>query len=182
MASQITTLMSVYSTVYSGADQRKHQSSASLAFVKGIHRWPVTSPHKGPVTRKLFSFDDVIMEWAVYRQCMARCLAPSPDSKDHSIDVDWMSIRRDSVGPMASLRLCKGLLLPRLQHEPSRGGSFRIKTSHFRHRFIIFIVIHIHNTLEYHKIFLNPHLCHSGINATFLRFVEVATSDYSGLV
>ena len=47
MASQITTLTIVYSTVYSGADQRKHQSSASLAFVKGIHQWPVNSPHKG---------------------------------------------------------------------------------------------------------------------------------------
>ena len=46
---------------YSGADQRKHQSSASLAFVRGIHRWPVNSPHKGPVTRKMFPFDDVIM-------------------------------------------------------------------------------------------------------------------------
>ena len=39
MASQITRLMIVYSTVYSSADQRKHQSSASLAFVRGIHRW-----------------------------------------------------------------------------------------------------------------------------------------------
>ena len=37
-----------------GADQTKHWSSASLAFVKGIHRWPVNSPHKGPVTRKCF--------------------------------------------------------------------------------------------------------------------------------
>ena len=45
----------------SGADQRKHQRSASLAFVRGIHRWPVSSPHKGPVTRKMFPFDDVIM-------------------------------------------------------------------------------------------------------------------------
>ena len=61
MASQITSLTIVYSTVYSGTDQRKHQSSASLAFVRGIHRWPVNSPHKGPVTRKMFSFDDVIM-------------------------------------------------------------------------------------------------------------------------
>ena len=43
------------------ADQRKHQSSWSLAFVWGIHRWPVNSPHKGPVTRKVFPFDDVIM-------------------------------------------------------------------------------------------------------------------------
>ena len=61
MASQITSLATVYATVYSGADQRKHQSSASLAFVHGIQRWPVNSPHKGPVTRKMFPFDDVIM-------------------------------------------------------------------------------------------------------------------------
>ena len=57
----ITGVTIVYSTVGSGADQRKHQSSASLVFVKGIHRWPVNSPHKGPVTRKMFLFDDVIM-------------------------------------------------------------------------------------------------------------------------
>ena len=54
MASQVTSLAIVYSTVYSGADQRKHQISASLAFVRGIHRWPVNSPHKGPITRKCF--------------------------------------------------------------------------------------------------------------------------------
>ena len=61
MASQITSLTIVYSAVYSGADQRKHQSSASLAFVWGIHRSPVNSPHKWPVMRKMFPFDDVIM-------------------------------------------------------------------------------------------------------------------------
>ena len=61
MASQITSLTIVYSTIYSCADLRKHQSSASLAFVWGIHRSPVISPHKGPVTRKTFPFDDVIM-------------------------------------------------------------------------------------------------------------------------
>ena len=61
MASQITSLAIVYSTVCSDADQRKHQCSASLAFVRGIHRWPVNSPHKWPVTRKMFPFDDVIM-------------------------------------------------------------------------------------------------------------------------
>ena len=61
-AFQITSLTVVYSTVYSGTDQRNHQSSASLAFVRGIiHRWPVNSPHKWPVTRKMFAFDDVIM-------------------------------------------------------------------------------------------------------------------------
>ena len=61
IASQITSLTIVHSTVNSGTDQRKHQSSTSLAFVRGIHRWPVNSPHKGPVTRKMFPFDDVIM-------------------------------------------------------------------------------------------------------------------------
>ena len=61
IASQITSLTIVYSSVYSSADQRKHQGSASLAFVRGIHRRPVNSPHKGPVTRKMFPFDDVIM-------------------------------------------------------------------------------------------------------------------------
>ena len=61
MASQITSLTIVCSTVYSGADQRKHQSSASLAFVRGMPRWPVNSRHKGPVKRKMFPFDDVIM-------------------------------------------------------------------------------------------------------------------------
>ena len=61
MASQITSLTIVYSTVYSGTDQRKHRRSASLAFARGIHRWPVNSLHKGPVMRKKFPFDDVIM-------------------------------------------------------------------------------------------------------------------------
>ena len=61
IASQITSLTTVYSIVYSDADQRKHQSSASLAFVRGIHRGSVNSPHKWSVTRKMFPFDDVIM-------------------------------------------------------------------------------------------------------------------------
>ena len=62
MASQITSPTNVYSIVYSGADQRKHQSSTSLAFVWGIHQSPVNSLHKRRVTRKMFLFDDVIMK------------------------------------------------------------------------------------------------------------------------
>ena len=61
LASQITSLTVVYSIVYSGVNLRKHQSSASLAFVWEIHRGPVNFPHKWPVTRKMFPFDDVIM-------------------------------------------------------------------------------------------------------------------------
>ena len=62
MVSQITSLVMVYSSVYSGADQRTHQSFASVAFVQGIHQWPVNSPHKGPVMRKMFSSDHFIMK------------------------------------------------------------------------------------------------------------------------
>ena len=61
MAPQNMRVSIVCSAVCSGADQRKHQSFASLAFVKVIHRWPVDSPHKGPVTRIIFPFDDVII-------------------------------------------------------------------------------------------------------------------------
>ena len=61
MVSQFTSLTIVYSSVYSDPDQRKNQSSASLAFVRGIRRWLVNSPYKRPVTWKLFPFDDVIM-------------------------------------------------------------------------------------------------------------------------
>ena len=77
IASQITSLTIVYTTVYLDADQRKHQSSASLAFVRGIHRWPVNSPHKWPVTRKMFPFDDVIMSFqnhSGYRECSSTAL------------------------------------------------------------------------------------------------------------
>ena len=87
MASQITSPTIVCSTVYSGADQRKRQSSAWLAFVGVIHRWLVDSPHKGPVTRKMFPFDAVIMRKHVHIEIydgimhpwhFNRCLAKPP--------------------------------------------------------------------------------------------------------
>ena len=56
VASQITSLTIVYSTVFSDAGQRKHPSSASLVFVWGIHRWPVNSPHKWPAKGQMFHF------------------------------------------------------------------------------------------------------------------------------
>ena len=61
MTSQITRVSTVCPTVCPSADQRKPQSSASLVFVWEIHWWSVDSPHKGPVIRKMFPFDDVIM-------------------------------------------------------------------------------------------------------------------------
>ena len=81
IASQMTSLAIVYSAVYSVEDQRKHQGSASLAFVRGIHRGPVNSPHKWPVTRKMFPFVDVIMHKVyVWR------------SPQHTQQIDLMSV------------------------------------------------------------------------------------------
>ena len=77
MASQIISLRIVYWTVYSGADQRKHQSPASLAFVGGIQRWPVNSQHKWPVTRTMFSFDYVIMRQNVRKWIAIETLSTS---------------------------------------------------------------------------------------------------------
>ena len=61
IASQITSLTVVYSTVYSDADQSKHQKLRVTGLCVGNSPGPVNSPHKGPVTRKMFPFDDVIM-------------------------------------------------------------------------------------------------------------------------
>ena len=72
IASLITSLTIVYPTVYSDADQRKHQSSASLAFARGIHRVPVNYPHKWLVTRKMFPFDDVIMSLRISCELKSR--------------------------------------------------------------------------------------------------------------
>ena len=93
MAPQITNLTIVYSTVYPGADQRKHQSSASLAFVRGIHRLPVNTPHKGPVTRKMFLFDDVIttklhqerIKWQKITSTTNQCTY----AKLHQVPIIW---------------------------------------------------------------------------------------------
>ena len=73
MTSQIANLTIVYSTVYSGADQRKQQSSASLAFVRGIHRSPMNAPHKGPVSRKMSQLDDVIMHMGIVMMSETIC-------------------------------------------------------------------------------------------------------------
>ena len=101
LVSQNTGLTIAYSTVYSGADQRKHQSSTSLAFVWGIHWWLVNSPHKGPVTRTKFSFDDVIM-WTYYCQAwetrvisLGAILAPAIVSQ--TTLVVWFNISRTEI-------------------------------------------------------------------------------------
>ena len=109
MASQITSLTLVYSTVYSDADQRKHQSSASLAFVWGIHRGPINSPHKWPVTRKMFPFDDVIKKTDTYYRflrCFLRlwclCHISSQSSQSTWYSWHWSHIQRGGQLPQMS--------------------------------------------------------------------------------
>ena len=68
MSSQITGASIACSNVCSGAHKKTHQNSASLTFVKGIQQSPVDSPHKGPVTQKLFPFDDIIMFPSIFAQ------------------------------------------------------------------------------------------------------------------
>ena len=82
MASQITGVSIVCWTVCSGADQRKHQSSASLAFVWGIHRQLVNSLHKRPLMQKMSPFDGVIMSFETFSSFP--CQSPPP--------VSWRSI------------------------------------------------------------------------------------------
>ena len=73
-------------------DERKHQSSASLAFVRGIHRWSVNSPRKRPVTRKIFRFDDVIM---VGWRPLLELVSWYPDM---SLQLIWRSDPHTSMG------------------------------------------------------------------------------------
>ena len=95
IASQITSLTIVYSIVYSDADQRKHQSSASLAFVRRIHRGPMNSPHKWPVTWKMFPFDDVIM------YCIIHCAVI-----DH-VMMNWTKLLKQILFPTLLMVLLK---------------------------------------------------------------------------
>ena len=99
MAFQIVGVSIVYSIIYSGADQRKHQSSTSLAFVQGIHWWPLNSPHKWPVTWKMFPFDDVIIHMSVSEQCgLMTCMAPNHWFTQCYLFVNWTHTQTRSQG------------------------------------------------------------------------------------
>ena len=99
------------STVYSGAIQRKYQRSASLSFVRGIHRWPVNSPHRGPATRKMFPFDDVIT-WAHNSNVVQIRIAPEAQLLWHVQHCDLIKSLETKLGQMhfheLVNRLCNG--------------------------------------------------------------------------
>ena len=95
MASQITSPPIALSTVYSGADQRKQQSSVSLAFVRGIHRWPVNSPHKWPLTRKMFNL--MTSSWRI-THLVKRIACSFRDP------LPWRSVTNASMSTLSSLQ------------------------------------------------------------------------------
>ena len=97
-ASPITGVSCVCSTVVSGTDQRKHQGSASLIFVRGIHRWPVNSLHKRAVTRRMIPFDDVIMQALFLLTVLGglvHCIV--------NVDIDKISINGYTVGSVTMI-------------------------------------------------------------------------------
>ena len=88
MASQITAVSTVYLTMCSGADQRKHQSFAPLSFVRGIYRWPVDSHHHRPVTRKMFPFDYIIIATGMW----VKSFVPSRNKgqlRENRVHISW---------------------------------------------------------------------------------------------
>ena len=96
----------LYSTINSGTDHRKHQSSASLAFVRGIHRSPVNSPHKWPVTRKMLPFDDIIMDELRYHS--VGCYNIESPSETHLIlkSRNFLFVHNTHFSCQISLKFC----------------------------------------------------------------------------
>ena len=139
MASRITSLMIVYSIVCSDADQRKHQSSTSLAFVRGNHRWPVNSPHKEPVTRKCFHL--ITSSWKLLISVLPMYFL-SHDNITHGsmslliVNLTTFSVIRMNEYGKFNSRKCI------LKCRPQNGGHF-VSTSMCRFviRSCIFVVI-----------------------------------------
>ena len=135
MAYRVTSLTIVYSTVYTGADEQKHQSSASLAFVRGIHRWPVNSLHKGPVTRKMFPLDDVIMIFGMTSGSYSTVciLSHYHHYADLTKRIQYIKPLYKYKLPSMCLKLCLFSQLSFMQHMELcfSGGCFRFKRFSF---------------------------------------------------
>ena len=83
-----------------GADQSKHQSSKSLAFMRGIHRWPVNSQHKGPVTRKMFIWWRLRITYMVIHNLVKHAEIISAfciDLANRTTEISEKAIRIDSL-------------------------------------------------------------------------------------
>ena len=115
MTSQITSLTIVYSTAYS----KKTLSSAPLAIVRKIHRWPVNSPHKWPVTRRMFPFDDVIM-------CGARSNRPNSRPERCHMAYSISISHTIYTGLCCALFCCVHIVISHWNHGIYSPMSFRV--------------------------------------------------------
>ena len=108
MASQVTSVLNAYSPICSDRDQRKLQSSAPLAFIRGIHQWPVDSSHKWPVTRKIFPFNDVIMITGLFGGVLSQMV-----NNAKSVSMSWRrcgwKINSTRIILIWMIKCCKGL-------------------------------------------------------------------------
>ena len=132
IATQITSLTIVYSNVYSDANQRKHQSSASRALVWGVHRGPVNSPHKWPVTRKMLPIDDVIMEETIKERCkIGQHLTTTQHNKTRTVEIVHTKLLHNSPGVNCNVHLFR---LDKAVHQTfiMRMGKSRNTASAFR--------------------------------------------------
>ena len=94
-----------------GPTSKKHPSQALLAFLRGVHRWPVTSPHKGPVRRKKLPFADAIMKWCLTSWCScAVTVMLIPWFQCHLRNVEYFSITgNNSHGVLLLNKRCFGI-------------------------------------------------------------------------
>ena len=151
IASQITSLTIVYSTVYPVADQRKHWSSSSLAFVWGIHREPVNSPHKWPVKQKMFPFDNVIMTCVPLHCSLLWTCKDNPLNTPHPPPpTPWISSNVESI----SMSLCHHA--SHINSSPSGQNGHRFAGDIFRR---IFVNDNFVFWLKFHwSLFVSVHL------------------------
>ena len=171
MASQITSLTIVYSTVYSGADQSKHQSSASLAFVWGIHRGPVNSPHKWPVTRKMFPFDDVIMRFWIMIQSPLAFVQTGPLCCSKNDMRQWHMI----IIILLTHWSCVVLALTHRYYVISWDSKRYLHT--YRHTYIhtyiyMYIYIYIVDGTEWHKAIIWTKFLHAYAQQSFCGIIK----------
>ena len=137
MASQIPDIPIVCSIICWGTD-KKHQNFESLAFVRGLHRWQVDSPHKGPVPRKMFPFDDVLMQWP---HCELSRKPPGMFNLLHywEITIFFANFTRFRLETTPSLIMDTPLNHPSIVVD---GGTKRItKTKHTASKFITYHVL-----------------------------------------
>ena len=146
IASPITSLMIVCSTVYSGADQRKHRSSASLAFVREIHRWSVNSPHKGPVTREMFPFDGVIIMFTHLHDSSGPC-------PPFALVTHWNgNIILKKLSPPAALKLSEW----QLSMQPMAEMSSKRQHSRFNARLNLAVIAYLRTPRKCYTVKIIP--------------------------